>query len=185
VTIFVTLERGVSEGELVSIDLNELTDKQKAFAQEYVRNGGDAAKAAKSAGYSAGNNGRIGFDLIRLPHVHALIRYEQARLLNGRLASVALATLESLMQDKDVSGAVRLDAAKTVLDRAGHISKAQARPESTGPKALTDMTVDELDAFIAAGAKAVDKARDAAAIQGSATVVSAQDDAQPIDITPQ
>ena len=32
---------------------NELTMKQKAFADEYVKNGGNATQAAISAGYSA------------------------------------------------------------------------------------------------------------------------------------
>ena len=44
---------------------DKLTAKQKAFADEYVKNGGNATQAAKEAGYSEKTAGIIGHENIR------------------------------------------------------------------------------------------------------------------------
>jgi hypothetical protein len=163
--------------ELVEIDTSETTELQRAFAVHYVANGGDAKKAAQSAGYSPTSAKEIGHRLARLPTVKALIRLEAETRIINQGAAVAIHTLIAIMGNEEMSGAVRVEASKTMLDRAGHISKAQVKPERDGPKALNDMTIDELDLFIKQGAAAVDKARDASAIQGECAQVDAQDDA--------
>jgi hypothetical protein len=151
------------------------TEMQRAFAREYVTNGADEKKAALSAGYSSKTARTIGYNLLRLPHVVAAVRLEQARQLGGRLSVVALDTLEALMLDKKVSGAVRCDAAKTVLDRSGFVARAPEPAEGSAPKALQDMTVDELDLFIQQGSAAVSKIRDARALPGEASRVDVND----------
>lgn len=172
-------------GELVAVeavDDSNVTEMQRAYAAAYVTNGAQEEKAAISAGYSKATARSIGWKLARNPAVMALIRREQTLQLVNKGATIAIETLIDVMRDKKTSGAVRVEASKTMLDRAGHISKAQVKPESSGPKALNDMTIDELDAFIAGGAKAIEKMRDETAIQGEATVVNAQDGAQPADV---
>ena len=155
-----------------NLELRELTEKQAAFVREYVSNGGNATKAAQSAGYSAKAARITGYGLLKIPHVLAAVRLEQVQKLGGRLSTLALDTLEQLMTDKQVSGAVRLEAAKTVLDRAGMPSRAAPQAPGEGaPKALTDMTVDELDVFIQQGSAAISKMRDAQALPGEAARV--------------
>jgi hypothetical protein len=146
----------------------ELTPQQSAFAHHYVTNGGNAAKAARAAGYSAKSAREIGHALIHKNHVVDAIRDEQKRLLSGELATIALNTLKSVMLDKAAPTGARVDAAKAVLDRGGlpSTSRSAEPPRDGEQKALSDMTIDELDAFIAAGAVAVDKARDAMALSG-------------------
>jgi hypothetical protein len=52
---------------------------------------------------------------------------------------------------------LQLEAAKTVLDRAGHIAPKASEAEMIGDKPLTEMSLDELDAFIRAGQAALAK----------------------------
>lgn len=86
------------------------------------------------------------------------VRVEQSRVLVGDLANAALGVLRTAMTSEDVPWGVRVQAAKTVLDRAGHIAPKAAEPPRAGDKPLSEMTADELEAFIRRGREALDGA---------------------------
>ena len=50
-----------------------LTPKQKAFADEYIANKGNATQAAINAGYSEGTAKEMGYENLTKPHVRAYI----------------------------------------------------------------------------------------------------------------
>lgn len=135
----------------------DLTEQQAAFAVNVVTNGGNVSKAAREAGYSAKTATQIGSHLMRKPHVIAAIQEEQRRTISGRLCSMAVAVLEQIMGDKDAPAGARLDAAKTVLDRGGIVAKQAPGAGAGGglDKPLSEMTLEELDAFIAKGQTAL------------------------------
>lgn len=102
-----------------------IVDQQKAFAEQYVLCGGNGKRAAVLAGYAEGSSAQAAYRLLGLPHVQAEIRRQQTTTVRGRLASKALNVLEGILDDPDAPHGVRLDAAKTILDRAG-LSAARA-----------------------------------------------------------
>jgi uncharacterized small protein (DUF1192 family) len=61
-------------------------------------------------------------------------------------APLAYRIAKSLLQDEAVSARVRADLSIKILDRAGHI--APTRKEPPAQKALSEMSHDELFAFI-------------------------------------
>ena len=119
--------------------MTQPTGNQEAFALAYVANGGNATKAAREAGYSANSCRQIGSHLLAKSHVQAAIREEQFRSLNGPLASKALTVLESALDlSNDVPWGTRVDAARTVLDRAGLVLPEQAHKQT--PSAALDLS---------------------------------------------
>lgn len=56
----------------------ELTPKQKAFADNYIKNGGNAAKAARAAGYAPKSADVIGRENLRKPTISAYIAKKQS-----------------------------------------------------------------------------------------------------------
>lgn len=99
--------------------------------------------AAKLAGYedSAGAVSR----LLRAPAVLYALELGLRRTLQGKLVPLAFETLETLVQNAD-SDRVRLDAAKTILDRAGFAPAKQApNPDDREPE---QMQTHELHALI-------------------------------------
>lgn len=62
----------------------ELTPKQKTFADEYIKNGGNATEAAKVAGYSKKTAYRTGADNLKKPHIAAYIAERQAAIEKER-----------------------------------------------------------------------------------------------------
>lgn len=70
-----------------------LTDKQKAFAREYVIDG-DASKAARRSGYSEKTAAAQGFELLRNP----LVKAEIARLTDAKVERASIAADEIVEQ---------------------------------------------------------------------------------------
>lgn len=127
------------------------TQQQRAFAVELVANGGNITQAAIRAGYSPASARQTGQHLLDKPHVQAAIRQEQGRVL-GRLAGKALCVLEGIMDDPGAPAGARVDAAKTILDRAGLPAiPANALARGVVSDTLGEMTAEELRAFIAQG----------------------------------
>lgn len=58
----------------------DLTPKQKAFADEYIKNGGNASDAARKAGYAEKNADVTGRENLRKPTVSAYIVKKQAEI---------------------------------------------------------------------------------------------------------
>lgn len=118
-----------------------LTPQQRTFVAEFVSGNGDKTRAARIAGYA--DPGREVFRLLSNPNVLKAVHDARARLLDGDLATVALSTMRDLM-DKKNPGNVRFQAAKYILDAAGHGAKSDEGRE----RPLNEMSADELSAFI-------------------------------------
>jgi phage terminase small subunit len=147
--------------ELLESSVMELkpTDQQRSFAEAYVLGCGNATKAAVDAGYSPASARQTASRLLHSPHVPDAIRRAQAHALKGRLASKALGVLEKILDDDNAPAGVRVDAAKTVLDRAGLSAARVPDPEPIDDVNLSTMTVAELDAFIRRSELAMDVLR--------------------------
>lgn len=136
--------------------MRQLTEQQKGFVREYVRNGGNGTEAARKAGYSASRPAQQAHDLLVLSHVQEAIHREQSRLIGSDLASKAIVIIEGILNDESLATSVagrklQFEASKTILDRAGHIAPKAAEPEMAGDKPLNTMSVEELEAFIRDG----------------------------------
>jgi hypothetical protein len=123
-----------------------LTDRQEAFAVAYVDLGGNATRAALQAGYSPNCARVLGSRLARNPQVQAAIRAEQQRLIGGRLASAALGVLEQVMCDENAPAGARVDAAKTLLDRAGlgAIAPGSGKADDFSPREISPEEIQRL-----------------------------------------
>lgn len=157
------------------IDEKKLTEPQRKYLEAIV-NGNNQTDAARLAGYKFPE--QQGYYLARQPKMRALIRQALLNRLESDGAAIAVNTLIKIAQNEKAPAGARVMASNSLLDRAGIASKVLEKQREGGQKALSDMTVDELDAFIQAGQAAISKARDAAAIEGTAVPVDNPDTAQ-------
>lgn len=127
----------------------QLTDLQAGFVKEFVRNGGNAAQAAKEAGYTRARPDQVGYELQRVPHVQSAIQAEIRRSLSVDLAGLALGVVRGILEDKTMEPKIRLDAAKVALDRGGYVAPKAADASTDGLRELHEMSVSELEAFLA------------------------------------
>lgn len=104
---------------------DELTPKQKAFADEYLKCG-NAAEAAINAGYSKRTAKEIGYENLTKPHISAYIAERQKQIEDERIADVSevMQFFTRIMrgQEKDVFGlevsaSDRMAAGKEILKR--------------------------------------------------------------------
>ena len=123
----------------------ELTAKQRAFVTELVRTGCTPTAAARKAGYA--DPGTSAYDLQRLPHVAAAIRFERGRYITHELANVATGTLVAVMTDKEAPASARVQAARTVLELSGELSKGRDRGNDED-RPLSELSADELTRLI-------------------------------------
>lgn len=65
-----------------------LTPKQKAFADEYIRNSGNATQAAIVAGYSKKTAAAIGTENLHKPHIAAYIAERQKEIESSRICDL-------------------------------------------------------------------------------------------------
>ena len=106
----------------------KLTKKQMALVDTLVATGCTLRVAAKEAGYSDGESGRVSASrTIRLPHVQQYMMQRVTEQL-GMNATLAAAKVMTLAQGAK-SEYVQLEAAKDILDRAGFkpIDRAQVQ----------------------------------------------------------
>jgi hypothetical protein len=99
-----------------------LTPQQTDFVLHYTSTPeaiGNAAAAARLAGYSEPYARELGRQLLDKPHVRAAVDEANRQAVSGRLATKAVALLERVIEDESAPVKVRVDAAKAVLDRAG------------------------------------------------------------------
>ncbi|MCB1884748.1 MAG: terminase small subunit [Geminicoccaceae bacterium] len=128
----------------------DLTEQQRRFVLAYASGEGaigNAAEAARRAGYSEKSAAEIGRQLLEKPHVKKAVDEAFKRQIGGGLAARAVGVLARILDDEAAPLKVRLDAAKTVLDRAGH----GARPAlADAPEAdpLDGLSVAELQAML-------------------------------------
>lgn len=147
---------------------DRLTAMQSVFVRELVGTGRQG-KAAEAAGYSYPD--QAGHYLVRQPHIQRAIQIETERRLRVEGVPAALQFMITAPADKKLPGAVRFQAAKWVMESAGHGLAAQraALGLPGDDKPLDEMSVGELEAFLSAGQSAIAaiKARDGI-IDGSA-----------------
>ena len=134
--------------------MRELTEHQAAFVAAFTSEHGaigNASEAARRAGYSEKSAAELGRQLLEKPHVRAAIDDANRAQINGALASKAVAVLAGIIDDDTAAPKLRLDASKTILDRAGYI--APKAPESPKPAsegdALDAMNLEQLKRFVA------------------------------------
>jgi hypothetical protein len=124
-----------------------LTDKQRAFVDAYIANGGNATGAARTAAYA--NPESDGWRTSRNEAVQAAIRAECERRMRTEGVALAFGTLVAVAADKGQSGAARTMAAKELLRLGGYGPREQV--VTLDDKPLGERTLAELDAFIAGG----------------------------------
>lgn len=135
-----------------------INDQQLAFAENYVLGNGNATRAAIAAGYAEASARQTASRLLGLSYVQDAIRRAHTRTLQGRLASKAISVLERILDDDSAPAGVRVDAAKTVLDRAGFsaVRSAVLEPEE---KSLESMSLAELEALARQLQRSLDRDR--------------------------
>jgi phage terminase small subunit len=126
-----------------ALTVHTLTPMQQRFVEVMVQSG-DQVRAAEVAGYAFSS---AGADLARNPKIQRAIAEGIASRLLTEGAPIAYALLAEVVRDKAVSARVRVDAAKTILDRGGFVPPKAAEPGGM-EKTVTEMSRDELRAFI-------------------------------------
>lgn len=127
--------------------MSELTEQQAAFVRNLVLDGLTPTEAARRAGYA--HAAPRATELVRKPHIIEAIREEQARLLDGNLANIALRTLRGVMEDQQSPASARVAASRAVLEASGYFRRTQETPLEE--KSPLDMSAQELEAFIRKG----------------------------------
>lgn len=136
--------------------MNTLSTLQSNFIQSIVYDGVSGSEAARRAGYSHASARQTASQLLAAPHMQAAIRNEQYKHLNGTLASKAIKTLETIMDDPNSPAGARVDCAKTILDRAGLIAPKSLAVSPFDNKPVHEMNKSELEVFIEKTKKLID-----------------------------
>jgi hypothetical protein len=141
-----------------------LTTKQKRFAKN-IAGGMTAADAARAAGYAKENENSLCVGAARLLR-HPEIQREAFALrearLTGPLARKALACLESVLDDQTAPPAARVQAARFVLEAAGHgieNRRLLARSGDGDEKPLHQLSLQALEVLAHAAELQVREAR--------------------------
>lgn len=134
-----------------------LTPKQKAFADAYIANGGNATKAALEAGYKENSAYSIGCENLKKPEIAQYVAERQGSLENTRL--LTLQEIQEfrcgLIQDKRANASDKLKAAEA-YEKAVRIKEEQEEKKRAAEEAkkarmfhvdLNDMP-DSLHPFI-------------------------------------
>lgn len=147
-------------GDLPHLRDEPLSPANLAFVAAYVDVGGDIQAAAKAVKMDV----EAAADLILAPRIRAAIEARRDVAIRTEGASRAWKVIENMMTDPAAPAQARFNAAKWVLESAGHGLAAQANGNKTARKELHEMTDTELHDFIRQGTKAIDEAKTAAKI---------------------
>lgn len=132
-----------------------LTPMQADFVKYSALDGMPLCKAAEAAGYS--HPATAGSNVARLPHVRAAMHAVRQSALEGDLSSASLRLIRRLLDDDSFPAPVRFQAARWVLESAGHGAHSAGgsggAPEPE--RALHEMSVEELEGFIRRGEAAM------------------------------
>ena len=153
----------------------QLTEMQERFA-EYMSDTGDAESSAQRAGYA--QPAIVGRQLAANPDVMIVVRYRTQLRIQG-LVPHSLNFIADILRDKGAPKGVRLDAAKTILDRAGHIPPRAVIAQKSENVALNEMSVSELRRLL----DEVERQRgdDARLLETDSAPILDANEAQPID----
>jgi len=128
-----------------------LGERDIAFVEAYVGNGGDAVAAAKAVGEDR-EKAKLWLADPRIREQVELMRDTEIKTSG---ASQAWATIRSLMNDPAAPAQVKFQAAKWTLEASGHGLSAVAASLQLGlkktNKPLSEMSVSELEEFINRG----------------------------------
>lgn len=142
-----------------SSNRGDLTEKQAAFVLAFTSEAGtvgNGAESARRAGYAPKHVRVQAQQLLALPHVKTAIDAANRAALSGRISTKSIALLERVVDDEAQPMKLRVEAAKTVLDRGGFgpptasERNADAGERGGGRKLLNELSPEELDARIAA-----------------------------------
>ena len=114
----------------------------KVFSENYILNGSNGKKAAMAAGYSEDAAPLMARRMLSYPVVQVAVRQAQMKYIGGELVNKALAVLYQVLDDDEAPTGARVDAAKTILDRAG-IGKSPIHTDNS-QKQINEMSYDEL-----------------------------------------
>lgn len=136
--------------------MDKLTPKQKAFADNYIENGGNATAAAVSAGYSDKTARFIGAENLTKPHILGYIADRQKVFDSKKIATLQeiQEIRTSIARNKKSENFARLKAADS-LEKALRIKEEQEEKRRAAEEALRNKTyhmdLDNIpDAFHAA-----------------------------------
>lgn len=121
---------------------HDLTDKEANFVR-HISEGIAPPDAARLAGFAEASRNGTAYSLLRAPRVLAAIHTEVRRKLVA-VAPIALAVIERLVKDDTTPPKIRLDAARTLLDRAGFIAPRAIVDKATHELALHELSIGEL-----------------------------------------
>jgi hypothetical protein len=135
----------------------QLTAQQGEFVLHFTSMPGcigNATASARAAGYSDRSAAELGRQLLEKPHVRAAVDEALRRQISGPAAAKAAALLERVVDDETAPLRLRLDAARTILDRAGIVTlPALARsvgngdqPADAPPRTLAEAMADAAEA---------------------------------------
>lgn len=147
-----TATASVASYEEMMPELKLLTSGQISLVLGFLASG-DKEEAEALAGYASAAAASAAW---RSPRVQAAIKALVRSELNGAAVITAIRTMQELMEAKaGRSDAVRLTAAKWVLESAGHGAKQDSG--GLGDKPLAEMTEDELARFIASQSAVIER----------------------------
>lgn len=126
----------------------ELTEMQEAFVTCYVVGNGEGTAAARAAGFAEPNT--AAYRLLRLPHVLAAIRREQARRIGAEGLAVGIGTLLQIARDTGQPAGARVQAARSLVDRALGAVGQVAPGGETDPSRMSAADLAALRASLAA-----------------------------------
>jgi hypothetical protein len=120
------------------IATRQLTDKQAAFVAALIETG-DAPTAAQLAGF-LDRPSKEAWRLLRIPHVLAAVN-AAVQIALAEDAPLARYLLRRYVKDESMNPKIRMDAARTLLDRAGHIAPKARDANGEQHKPLNELTV--------------------------------------------
>lgn len=122
--------------------MDNFSPKQQSLLLN-LASGMTVKEAMEAAGYSDTTRASVAITPAMQAHLRQLMVDKLAAM-----APAAVKTLSGLMDDEDASPKIRLDAAKTILDRAGFVPPKAMEAPMVGEKALHEMSRDELAARV-------------------------------------
>ncbi len=132
----------------------ELTEAQQVFVMHFTSSPGaigNAAESARRAGYSEKSARELGRQLLDKPHVRKAVEDANRHSISGKIATKAVDLLERVIDDENAPIKVRVEAAKTILDRAGIVAATAIKADGKDgvpEKPLSEMTVEELEEIV-------------------------------------
>ena len=124
-----------------TLTTRQLTDKQADFVRFHGQ-GMNGTQAAIACGFPKSSASQRAYELLHTPHVLAAISTAARR----RLISDAPTSIRVLqyLRDNATSEKVRVEAARTLLDRAGLIAPRAAAPDTSREVSLHEMSLADL-----------------------------------------